>query len=465
MTLISLTLSLALVEMLLPLYDRMLGKPIALDYLSDWPLLLSFLGMAVLVGLLGGLYPALVLSGFRPASVLRTSAGGHSGSGLLRTTLVVMQFAISIGLGIAALVVFAQISFARTADLGFKKDGIVIINALNLAPSSQQSLVRALNADPALAGATLSGSVPFDGQNWGSTIGMPAVPGTSSIRWFPMQPGFLSLYHVRLLSGRALSESHGEDTWRADSTAANVVINRAAAELFGYSPQSAVGKSFFRYNTTGKVKRARLTIVGVTADFVFDDNRKQIVPTFYAYYPDDTYLVSVRVPAGSVPQALSAIDRIWHGFAPSIAINRHFLDVDFEQQFLADQQQGTIFGIFVGISIFIAALGLFGLAAFTAERRTREIGIRKTFGARHGDIVLLLLWQFSIPVLAANLIAWPVAWYYLHHWLEGYAHRISLSPLYFLASGAVAIAIAWITVFTHARKVAGANPIHALRYE
>jgi putative ABC transport system permease protein len=465
MALISLTLALALVEMLLPLYDGMIGKPIVLDYLNDWPLLLSSLGMAVLVGLLGGLYPALVLSSFRPASVLRTSAGGHSGSGLLRTALVVMQFAVTIGLGIAALVVFAQISFARMADLGFKKDGIVIINALSLAPSSQQGLVRALNADPALEGATLSGSVPFDGQSWGSTIGMPGVPGTSSIRWFPMQPDFLSLYHIRLLSGRALSESHGADTWRDDSTAANVVINRAAAELFGFSPQSAVGKSFFRYNPTGKIKKVRLTIVGVTADFVFDNNRKQIVPTFYAYYPDDTYLVSVRVPAGGVLQALSAIDRTWHAFAPSIAINRHFLDADFERQFLADEQQGTMFGIFVGISIFIACLGLFGLAAFTAERRTKEIGIRKVFGARVQDVVALLLWQFSIPVVIANAIAWPVAWYYLHGWLQGFAYRIPLSPVYFLGAGAAALVIAWATVFVHARRVAGANPIHALRYE
>jgi putative ABC transport system permease protein len=166
-----------------------------------------------------------------------------------------------------------------------------------------------------------------------------------------------------------------------------------------------------------------------------------------------------------VPQGLAAIDRIWHAFEPSSAINRHFLNDDFEKQFEADEQEGRIFGIFVGIAIFIACLGLFGLAAFSTERRTKEIGIRKSFGAKSRDIVWMLLWQFSIPVLIANLIAWPVAYYYLHNWLEDYAYRISLNPLYFLGAGLTALMIAWITVFLHAQRVARANPIHALRYE
>jgi putative ABC transport system permease protein len=171
------------------------------------------------------------------------------------------------------------------------------------------------------------------------------------------------------------------------------------------------------------------------------------------------------VPTGGVSQALSAIDRVWHGFAPSLAINRLFLDDNFQRQFQSDEQQGRIFGIFVCIAIFIACLGLFGLAAFSTERRTKEIGLRKTFGARTRDIVLLLLWQFSIPVLVANLIAWPVAYYYLHNWLDGYAYRISLNPLYFVGAGLAALVIAWATVIVHAAHVARANPIHALRYE
>ena len=162
---------------------------------------------------------------------------------------------------------------------------------------------------------------------------------------------------------------------------------------------------------------------------------------------------------------LASIDRTWQRFAPTFAISRNFLSDSFDRQFRGDDRQGAIFGLFVGIAIFIACLGLFGLAAFTAGRRTKEIGIRKVFGARSSDIIFLLLWQFSIPVLIANAIAWPLAWYYLHSWLEGYAYRIALSPFYFLAVGTAALVIAWATIFAHARRVAMANPIHALRYE
>ena len=150
---------------------------------------------------------------------------------------------------------------------------------------------------------------------------------------------------------------------------------------------------------------------------------------------------------------------------PTVTIHRQFQDASFDKLFATDEKEGAIFGMFVGVAIFIACLGLFGLSAFTVERRTREIGVRKVFGARTRDIVRLLLWQFSIPVLIANLIAWPVAWFYLRHWLEGYAYRISLNPLYFLAGGLAALLIAWVTVITHAVLVARANPMHALRYE
>ncbi|HEY2845508.1 MAG TPA: FtsX-like permease family protein, partial [Bryobacteraceae bacterium] len=263
------------------------------------------------------------------------------------------------------------------------------------------------------------------------------------------------------LSGRALSWG---DTIKQHSPF-NVVINQALARRMGLSPDNAVGKSFFAGDDPGNLtERVRATVVGVTSDFMFEGDRKLIVPTFYMFYPDAGY-ISVKVPANGVPEALAAIDRTWHRFEPSLAINRHFLNADFAKQFQTDEQQGRIFGIFVGIAIFIASLGLFGLAAFSTQRRTKEIGLRKTFGARTRDIILLLLWQFSIPVLIANLIAWPVAYYYLRGWLDGYAYRISLNPLYFVGAGVVALVIAWGTVIVHAAHVAKANPIRALRYE
>jgi putative ABC transport system permease protein len=190
-----------------------------------------------------------------------------------------------------------------------------------------------------------------------------------------------------------------------------------------------------------------------------------VQPTVFGYYPDENMVVSVRIRGDRVSDTLAFINKTWRVMAPGFPIQRYFLSDIFEKQFKADETQGNMFAFFVGIAIFIACLGLFGLAAFTVERRTREIGLRKVFGARTRDIVRLLLWQFSIPVLIANVIAWPVAYYYLHHWLEGYAYRITLNPLYFLAAGVIALAIAWVTIIAHAVRIARANPIIALRYE
>ncbi|HEX4104684.1 MAG TPA: ABC transporter permease [Rhizomicrobium sp.] len=456
--LIALLLALSLAEMLLPLFDRFLGAPVTLSHLGDWRLILAMTAMALVAGLIGGAYPALMLSRFRPALVLRASRGGLSGSGMLRTVLVVLQFAVSIGLGIAALVVFEQVSFARDMDTGFNRDNIVIINADNLTSGTRQSLTRALAADPAISAAALSSATPFgEGMKDNLFVRFPGQAFNDSFRTITIAPGFLELYGIGLVTGRAFSEAHGADSFASDGKAHNVLINEAAARRMGVAPSAALGKTFILNDTP-------VTVVGVTRDFKIEGARIAPVPTVYRDIPGPRF-VSVKLRPGRLGEGVAAVDRIWRSFAPSVAIERHFLDQDFDRQFQADQKQDSVFGLFVGIAIFIAAMGLFGLAAFSTERRTREIGLRKTFGARTGDIVLMLLWQFSVPVLVANLIAWPVAYFYLHNWLEGYAYRISLSPLYFVGAGAAALVIAWATVIVHAAHVARANPVHALRYE
>jgi putative ABC transport system permease protein len=208
-----------------------------------------------------------------------------------------------------------------------------------------------------------------------------------------------------------------------------------------------------------------MKVIGVTADTLSEGARIPAAPMVYVYAPGFPQNFSIRILAGHTVEALAYIERTWHAFLPNVPMSHSFLDDNFERLYSADKRQGAMFAVFVGVAILIACMGLFGLAAFTAGRRTKEIGIRKVFGARIRDVVFLLLWQFSIPVLIANLIAWPIAWYYLHGWLQGFTYRIPLSPLYFLGAGAVALVIAWVTVFSHARRVAGANPINALRYE
>ena len=268
---------------------------------------------------------------------------------------------------------------------------------------------------------------------------------------------------MRLLAGRLLSQARGADTNSGRPSdgfvnGRNILVSATAARHFGWSIAGAVGRTII-------VHGVHLTIVGVLDDIRMDGARSVPEPLIFYNSPDNMSSFSVRVKAGQTEEALVAIDRTWHQFAPTVAVRRRFMDQFFDRLFAADEKRGEMFGLFVGIAIFIACLGLFGLAAFTAERRTKEIGVRKVFGARTGDLVRLLLWQFSIPVLIANAIAWPVAWYYLHDWLEGYAYHVALSPIYFIGAGAAALAIAWATVVGHSLKVARANPVHALRYE
>ncbi|HEY4114794.1 MAG TPA: ABC transporter permease [Rhizomicrobium sp.] len=464
---LALALALALVEILLPAYDAFLGRPITLDYRTSGPLLAQLAGVAVVTGLIAGIYPALVLSGFRPAATLRSGVKGASGSGLLRTGLVVLQFAISIGLGVAALVVFAQVRYAQHVDLGFARDGMVIVSDTDkMTPATRHSFTHALAANAAIEGVGQSSGAPFvDTVNMG-TFNVPGGAEHAYIRLVDASPDLPKLYNMRLVSGRWLSLGRGNDinTGKDDplQDGRNVLLSESAAQRLGWTAQTALGKSIVQTDTG---KPLSVTVVGVMADVLMDGVRSHVQPTMLLYNPNGFDTFAVRVKAGELPQALAAIDSTWHRFASNVAIRRRFLGDMFDRLLVADRQQGAMFGLFVGIAIFIACLGLFGLAAFTAERRTKEIGIRKTFGARTRDIVWLLLWQFSIPVLIANVVAWPIAWFYLHRWLESYAYRITLNPLYFGLAGVTALAIAWVTVFAHALRVARSNPVHALRYE
>jgi putative ABC transport system permease protein len=454
-TLVALGIALSLVEILLPFYDRFLDEPIGLHYLSDGMLLGASLAGTGLVGLLSGAYPAMVLSGVRPVSTLKSSGAEQSGFGLLRSALVVGQFVVSIGLGIAVIVIFRQIHFARTLDLGFDRSGMVVIkSAANISADARVRLAHVLSTGPGIVGAALSNVVPFNtGWAFNETVRPEGQMTSTTAHVVVISPEFPSLYGMRLLAGRLLSADRGQDM-----QGQNVLINAVTSRRFGFTAAEAVGKTI-------DLDGSHLRIVGVLNDAMKEGLRSAVWPVIYRVDTNDCVLLSVRVRGDQLPEALSFIDRTWHAFAPAAAIQRYFMSDAFNDLFTSDARQGTMFVAFVTIAIVIACLGLFGLAVFTAERRTKEIGIRKISGARTADIVRLMLWRISVPVLAANLIAWPAAYYYLHHWLEGYANRISLSPLYFLAGGVGALLIAWATVYANTLRLARTSPVHALRYE
>ncbi len=460
MSLIALAVAMALVEVLLPAYDHLLGEPIGSRFLADWKVMAAIIGGTVGVGLLGGLYPALVLSRFRPADTLNTGGTAQTGSGLVRSALVLGQFAVSIGLAVAAIVIFRQISFARGIDLGFNRHHVVVIGGLrHMTPQAREGLMRALAAGPGIVATALSNQVPF--RRSGIFTGLVRRQGSStafSARFVAVTRDYVPLFGMRLLAGRLLSPAHGQDT-SAGPRGRNILVNAQAARLLGDLPAAAVGQILVPGG------RDRDRIVGVLADARMQGVRGPVLPAMYFLDPVHATDLFVRVRAGELPQALTFIDRTWRSWAPGVAIDRHFVDSAFDELFTSAEKKGTVLALFVALGLLIACLGLFGLTVFTAERHTMEIGMRKVAGARTRDIVKLTLWRISMPVLLANVVAWPIAYYYLREWLEGYADRIPLSPLYFLVAGAAALLIAWATVFLHSLRLAQTSPIHALRHE
>jgi putative ABC transport system permease protein len=464
--LLSWIIALALAEVLLPIFDGFLQRPIQLHYTSDWRLLLLLAGVAVATGLISGSYPALVLSGLRPVTGLRSGDARGPRSAGLRNVLVVLQFSVSIGMAIAAAVVFRQVSYARAMDLGFDRDHIVVIGgSRQLAGEKQEAFTQALRTDPGVAAVGLSGYTPFSSNQSISDIQLPGRGQPLTMNTTIIGPDYPLVYAIPIVAGRLLSANRGADRLHSLGIGGDplnegrdVLLNVAAAKRLGFSPHQAVGQTIL-YN------HEHVRIVGVLADTKLQGAFQPVAPMVYVYVPDDGMNISVRLNPGRIPQTLRFIDRTWHAFLPTVAIQRGFLDQSFDQLYREDEREGAMLGVFVMVAVLIGCLGLYGLAVFTAEQRTKEIGIRKVSGARTGDIVKLMLWRISVPVLVANLIAWPVAYVYLRHWLDGYAYRIALSPLYFLAPAAVALLIAWTTVFGNTLRQACRNPVRALRYE
>ena len=385
--LVALVFALALVEILLPSFNSFLGKSVMLGYVADWPLLAAIFSIAVLTGLLSGVYPALVLSGFRPVSILRANTTKLSRSGLLRTSMVVLQFAVSIGLGVAVIVVFAQISFARQLDVGYRKDGVVLINAGIMSSTAQDSFAKALQANPRISAVAISDAVPLGNRTLVNSVHMPGTTSDQLLRTVAITPSYMKLYGVRSCRRPAsIRDLYGRDRpvinkkGDPDGTPFNVLVDVTGAARLGFTAQSAIGKTFIaRAEQTMPV-----TIVGVVDDVKMDGPRYPVKGTVYHYDPNiRAPFISVRVQPGQLADTLSFIDKTWRSFAPTVALRSHFLSDDFNQQFQADEKQGTIFALFVGIALFIAGLGLFGLAAFTVERRTKEIRCAKDIRRKH----------------------------------------------------------------------------------
>ena len=470
--LISMVLAVALAELMLPYLNGFLQRVLKFDYLGDPRLGASILAAALLTALLAGLYPSLVLSGFRPVSALKGGATQPSGSASVRNVLVVGQFAILIGLIVMTGTIWRQTNFALHDALRLDTSQVLQMGA-PCRSAFRQELER-------LAGvkAVSCGSGVALGFYSSKSVIFKRDRAMQTISEGPLDVGFFEIHGIKPVAGRFFSKGIGEDMVldRPDIPPETVqpsfVINVTAARALGFTkPADAVGErySWVRWqqpSPPGKIPLQQISqIVGVAPDFSLGSVRSPIEPTLYYVNPGRTQMMLVKLEGRRIPETLAAMDALWKRTGHDKPLQHVFENQAVQDLYKDVVTQEIALAICSALAILIACLGLFALAAFITERRTKEIGVRKAMGASTSDVVRLLLWQFTKPVLWANLVAWPLAFWAMSHWLQGFAYRVDLPPWLFLAASIAAVLIAWVTVSTHAWLVARAKPATALRYE
>jgi putative ABC transport system permease protein len=479
---IAMLLALALVELLLPTLSGFLDASLQMQYFGLDGMLLPILGLTLLVGAAGGVYPAFYLSRFQPAQVLKAnkSSAEASGTGLLRNALVIAQFAVSIGLIICTAVVYAQTVYARTSDPGYRRDGLLQIENFGrrqILPRAD-TIVREMERIPGVVSVGRSGIGIATRNNNNTGVQIPGQTEPVNIGNYSVDVNFFRTMDIRLVAGRLFDPNRPGD----DSTMSfppsdteeralvargiNVVINELAATRMGFrNPADAVGKTVMVSYFDPEDGLVPTHIIGVVRDSRFRSIRDPIDPILFRIDRTFANALIIRYDTADPQAVRGRIEQAWKRLAPDVPFDGMFSEDKMLELYQAEAARAQAFAGFALLAVIVACLGLFGLAAFTAERRTKEIGIRKVLGARTRDIVRLLAWQFSKPVIIANLIAWPAAYYAMKTWLDGFDTRIDLGVTPFLVAGLLALVIAIGTIAGHAVKVARANPILALRYE
>jgi putative ABC transport system permease protein len=470
--LLAVILAAALAELILPRMNAFLQRTLVLNYLTDPALTAAIVGGALLTAVLAGAYPSFVLSAFQPASALKGGATQPAGSGAVGRVLVVVQFAILIGLIVMTATIYRQTRFAIKDALRLDTSQVAMIPGA----SRRSSFATQVSALPGVKSTSCGSAVPLGFGDMNSLVNMPDR-SQRTVQNAAIDVGFFEMHGLTPLAGRFFARGRGEDMVLDRPNAGpdvqpSLVLNETAARLLGFArPADAVGQTinWTRWSTaTGPalILPARPSqVVGVVPDFTLGSVRTRIKPTFYFVDPSQTQALLVKLDGHAIPDTLAAINRLWPKTGADLPANVFFEDQSVQSFYQDVITQGVVIAICAGLAIFIACIGLFALAAFTTERRTKEIGVRKAMGASTQDVVKLLLWQFTQPVLWANLIAWPAAWWVMDQWLHGFAYRVDLPVWLFVAATLTAAVIAWATVSFQSWMVARAKPVTALRYE
>jgi len=462
MAFISLVLAVGVVLLLLPVFNTLTGKELVLDFSHNMALTLGLLGVTLLTGLIAGSYPALFMSSFQPVKIMKDASGIGSNSSLFRKILVVLQFAISVTLIIRTLVVYKQLEYMRTSDLGFNREHLVYIPVNGALKQHYDAAKQELLQIPGITQASLTSRTPlaFGSSGSGWDWGGKSPDLDPMVRYFCCDYDFMDTFKMEMVQGRFYTP---ELTPSPSPQSLQLVVNEEFARIIG--KENPVGMRLSRGSY-------HATIIGVIKDFNYWPLYYRSGPLiiFYKTYnpaPDHHYyrFIFTRIRPDNIPTTISNIKEVYTKFNPEFPFTYRFLDDDYNRLYRSEEQAGAILRNFAVLAVLISCLGLFGLASFLAEQRTKEIGIRKVLGSSVHGIILLLSKQFLKWVAVANIIALPIAWYMSYAWLQNYPYRTGTGVWVFILTACMTLVIALVTVSYQAIKAARANPIDSLRYE
>ena len=448
---LSLVLAIVIVRASLPVFNELANRKLAID-VSDVKLWLSLFGIALLTGLISGSYPALFLSGFNPVKVLKGNVKSMGGNLLFRNALVVIQFMVSIVLLVGTVVIYNQLKFIRDRDPGFEKANLLYVPMTGDIWGKQQAFKNEIARNPLTSDFAVISDLPTNLGSWTLSVGWDGKDPHSQMS-FPViavNEDFTHTFRVKVLNGRSFSRA-----FKTDSN--NYMINEKMAGIMGLNANTAVGKSLTLWGNKG-------TIVGVVQDFNFKPVSQAIEPLVMPLNKMGGFVV-VRTLPGKTNATIQALAKISQELNPAYPFKFDFLDQDLANLYKGEQKMGNIFSLFALLGVFISCLGLYGLSAFMAEQRTKEIGVRKVLGASVLNLVYLLSSGITRLILIAIVIAIPLSWYAVNSWLSGFAYHIHVGWLVFFTASLAALGIAWLTVSYESIKAAIANPVKSLSTE
>jgi len=455
-SIVSLVIGLLLVEVLLPSFRDFTGRNLSINYFDNFWIHPALLILAIIIGLLSGSYPAFVLSSYNPISALKGKISSRKKAFTLKDLLVILQFTISIFLIIGTLTVFSQLRMIQTKDIGFKKQDIIIINNAYLLEEKSNVFKNELRQLPHVLHVAGSNLLPGMRLN-NIGFGAEEFDGGFTLNLICCNPEYFDVFKFNMAHGRFFDNGFKTDT-------SAIIINEAALELIGWE-DDPIGK---KLNTWGDPP-ANFNLVGVVKDFHYESMHEKVRPQAFLFlggiYSLRERFIAVRCVPGSDTEVLKELENKWDKFSIELPFTYSFFNTDYDNLYKNEQQTKDLMIIFTVLAIFIACLGLLGLASYLAAQKTKEIGIRKTYGATSKNIVWSFSKDFSKLVLIANLIAWPIAWFAMNNWLQSFEYRVQINWWIFLLAGVSAIAIAWLTVSYQSLRASRANPVDALKYE